>query len=227
MPKKGKGGKKLRDQIRQQKELEEIGVKNILLKKLDEVKIDEETGAKTIIISNEGYGKITRVLGSKRYEWISEESPGKPFVKRRGRKMGKLDHKNHRQKILVGDVILFYYDRDEKPDKNGFYGGEIFHKYSEREIVELVTREHISEHLWIGLKETDTEEFIPFQFENEEFLTKEQKKEEKLKKQDNGVYFDYNFDSDDDTTSPNLSEESNDKDELPDESNTTIDLDDI
>ena len=76
------------------------------------------------------------------------------------------------------------------------------------------------------VKETDTDEFIPFQFENEEVLTKEQKKEEKLKKQDNGVYFDYNFDSDDDT-SPNLSDESNEKDELPDVSNTTIDLDDI
>ena len=229
MPKKNKGGKKLRDQVRQQQELEQQDFKNIVIKKQDEIIIDEETGTKSIAYTNERYGKVIRNNGSKRYELSAELNPGKPFTKHKVRKMGRLDHKNHRQKILAGDIVLFYIDKDDKPDKDGFYGGEIFHKYSEREAVELINRNEISDNLWTQNKaETDADDFNPFYFENDEVKSKEELKQEKLDKANSGVYFDYNFDSGEDE----------DIDETPTQTTTTnkieevdldtkIDLDDI
>ena len=227
---KNKGGKKLRDQIRQQKELEEQGVKNIVLKKQNQIVIDEETGVKSIISTTERYGKITRNNGSKRYELIAEEEPGKPFTKHKVRKMGRLNHKNHRQKILAGDIVLFYVDKDDKADKDGFLGGEIFHKYSEREIVELISRDEISDNLWTQLKtENDTDDFNPFYFENDEVKSKEELKKEKLEKANGGVYFDYNFNSDEDSDSieeqSTVTKQSNESEEIT--ADIKINLDDI
>ena len=229
MPKKNKGGKKLRDQVRQQQELEQQGFKNIVIKKQDEIIIDEETGMKSIAYTNERYGKVIRNNGSKRYELSAELNPGKPFTKHKVRKMGRLDHKNHRQKILAGDIVLFYIDKDDKPDKDGFYGGEIFHKYSEREAVELINRNEISDNLWTQNKaETDADDFNPFYFENDEVKSKEELKKEKLEKANSESYFNYDFDSG----------EEGDIDETPTQTTTTnkieevdldtkIDLDDI
>jgi len=229
MPKKNKGGKKLRDQVRQQQELEQQGFKNIVIKKQDEIIIDEETGTKSIAYTNERYGKVIRNNGSKRYELSAELNPGKPFTKHKVRKMGRLDHKNHRQKILAGDIVLFYIDKDDKPDKDGFYGGEIFHKYSEREAVELINRNEISDNLWTQNKtENDTDDFNPFYFENDEVKSKEELKKEKLEKANSESYFNYDFDSG----------EEGDIDETPTQTTTTnkieevnldtkIDLDDI
>lgn len=229
MPKKNKGGKKLRDQVRQQQELEQQGFKNIVIKKQDEIIIDEETGTKSIAYTNERYGKVIRNNGSKRYELSAELNPGKPFTKHKVRKMGRLDHKNHRQKILAGDIVLFYIDKDDKPDKDGFYGGEIFHKYSEREAVELINRNEISDNLWTQNKaETDADDFNPFYFENDEVKSKEELKKEKLEKANSESYFNYDFDSG----------EEGDIDETPTQTTTTnkieevdldtkIDLDDI
>jgi len=229
MPKKNKGGKKLRDQVRQQQELEQQGFKNLVVKKQDEIIIDEETGTKSIAYTNERYGKVIRNNGSKRYELSAELNPGKPFTKHKVRKMGRLDHKNHRQKILAGDIVLFYIDKDDKPDKDGFYGGEIFHKYSEREAVELINRNEISDNLWTQNKaENDTDDFNPFYFENDEVKSKEELKKEKLEKANSESYFNYDFDSG----------EEGDIDETPTQTTTTnkieevdldtkIDLDDI
>ena len=226
-----KGGKKFRDQQKQQKELEEQGLKNILLKTKDKVVIDEKTGVKKLILSNERYGKITRNLGSKRYELIAEDEPGKPFTKHRVRKMGRLNHKSHRQKPMVNDIVLFYVDKDDKPDKDGFLGGEIFHKYSERETGELISREEISDNLWTQLKtENDTDEYVPFYFENDEVKSKEELKQETLEKANSGVYFDYNFNSDEESDSieeeqTNITKKSDDSEETI--TNVKIDLDDI
>ena len=229
MPKKNKGGKKLRDQVRQQQELEQQDFKNIVIKKQDEIIIDEETGTKSIAYTNERYGKVIRNNGSKRYELSAELNPGKPFTKHKVRKMGRLDHKNHRQKILAGDIVLFYIDKDDKPDKDGFYGGEIFHKYSEREAVELINRNEISDNLWTQNKaETDADDFNPFYFENDEVKSKEELKQEKLDKANSGVYFDYNFDSGEDEDideTPTQTTKTTEIEEV--DLDTKIDLDDI
>lgn len=193
---KGKGGKKLRDQVRQQQELEQQGFKNLVIKKQDETIIDEETGIKTIIYTTERYCKVTRNNGSKRYECVAEEAPGKSFTKHKVRKMGRLDHKRHRQKIIVGNIALIYIDKEDKPDKDGNYGGEIFHQYSEREAIELINRGEISDNLWTQNKaETETDDFNPFYFENDEFKSNEELKQEKLDKANSGSYFNYDFDS--------------------------------
>lgn len=199
---KGKGGKILRDQVRKQQELEQQGFKNLILRNGDKILIDEKTGKKTIKYSNEKYCKIYRNNGSKRYEGYTEEAPGKPFTKNKVRKMGRLNHKNHRQKINVGDLVLIYVDKNDKPDKDGFCGGEIFHKYSEREAIELINRGEISDNLWSQTKvDNDGDDFIPFYFENEEVKTKEELKKEKQEKQAGEAYFNYDFDSDEDSDS--------------------------
>lgn len=229
MPKKNKGGKKLRDQVRQQQELEQQGFKNIVIKKQDEIIIDEETGMKSIAYTNERYGKVIRNNGSKRYELSAELNPGKPFTKHKVRKMGRLDHKNHRQKILAGDIVLFYIDKDDKPDKDGFYGGEIFHKYSEREAVELINRNEISDNLWTQNKaETDADDFNPFYFENDEVKSKEELKKEKLEKANSESYFNYDFDSGEEgdiDETPTQTTKTTEIEEV--DSDTKIDLDDI
>lgn len=229
MPKKNKGGKKLRDQVRQQQELEQQDFKNIVIKKQDEIIIDEETGTKSIAYTNERYGKVIRNNGSKRYELSAELNPGKPFTKHKVRKMGRLDHKNHRQKILAGDIVLFYIDKDDKPDKDGFYGGEIFHKYSEREAVELINRNEISDNLWTQNKaETDADDFNPFYFENDEVKSKEELKKEKLEKANSESYFNYDFDSGEEgdiDETPTQTTKTTEIEEV--DSDTKIDLDDI
>ena len=226
---KSKGGKKLRDQVRQQQELEQQAIKNILTKNKDQILIDEKTGKETIKYTNERYGKVTRNNGSKRYELIAEEAPGKPFTKHKVRKMGKLNHKNHRQKINLGDLVIFYVDRNDKPDKDGFLGGEIFHKYSERETVELINRGEISDNLWTQMKaDTDVDEYVPFYFENDEVKTKEDLKREKQEKQAGEAYFNYDFDSgeeDDIDDSPSHTTTTNEIEEV--NTDTKIDLDDI
>ena len=219
-----KGGKKFRDQVRQQKEQEELGLKNLLVKNKNQIIVNEETGEETIKYSNEKYAVVSRNNGSKRYECFAEEEPGKPFTKHKVRKMRRLDHKRHRQKIVVNDVVLIYSDHGDKPDTDGFYGGEIFHKYSEREIVELISRGEISDNLW-NQNSTDkgtVDDFNPFYFENEEVKTKEELKKEKSKEGE--PYFNYDFNSDEETTTPNAVE-TGEIDETP--SDMKIDLDDI